>query len=268
MCEDKVAIIIPMYNSEDTIEKVLINIENQTAKSNICKVLVVNDGSTDNSENIVRNYMNISELSIEIVNKHNGGVSSARNLGMKNAGSAEWIAFCDSDDLWELNKLQRQLEVIEQNPNIDCLGCAYNDELFTIGVRKIEELYQGSVKDICIKNFPQPSTVIMKKKIYDEMGGFDENQKYAEDGNYFLRVAAKYNLFYLPERLIQYGFGKRGFGVSGLSSNLKGMYLGNVKNLKDIVQLGYIDKGFYYKMRIFFFLKYCRRILITRLGVK
>ena len=183
---------------------------------------------------------------------------------MLHANGSKWIAFCDSDDLWHTDKLQKQLQVLRDNENIDLIGCAFDDKPLRIGLKRINRLYRGTVKDICIKNFPQPSTVIMKKKIYDEIGGFDEKQKYAEDGNYFLKIAANYNLYYLPEQLIDFGFGKRGFGETGLSSNLKEMYAGNVKNLNEIRDAGYINTLFYMMMRIFFGLKYCRRIFITK----
>ena len=103
----------------------------------------------------------------------------------------------------------------------------------------------------------------MRKRIYDEMGGFDEKQRYAEDGNYFLKIAARYNFYYMPEQLVGYGFGKREFGASGLSANLKAMYKGNVKNLKELRSLKYITVPFYVAMRAYFWLKYCRRIAIT-----
>lgn len=268
MEKDTVAVVIPVYNSENTIQKVLSSIEAQTARDSIHKVIVINDGSTDQTEKMVKDYIQHSTLRIELINRINAGVSSARNLGMKNAGNAEWIAFCDSDDLWRKNKLYRQMDIIAKNRNIDILGSAFGSRPLRIGMKTVKNLYHGNVKDICIRNFPSPSTVIMKKKIYDEIGGFDEHQRYAEDGNYFLKIAANYNLYYLPEELVDFGFGKRGFGVSGLSGNLKQMYEGNVKNLVEIKKLGYINRIFYSEMRFYFFLKYIRRIIITKLDSK
>ena len=264
--QENVAIIIPVYNAEKTIAEVLKSIENQTRKEIIRQVIVVNDGSTDKSLDIINDIKLTSSLQIEVYSKKNGGVSSARNYGVhKVEDNVKWIAFCDSDDQWYPNKLERQLEVIRLNPFIDCLGGAFIKKKLRIGFKTIDELHHGSVKEICISNFPQPSTVIMKKCIFDEIGGFDETQKYAEDGNFFLKVAAKYNLYYLPELLINFGMGKRGFGQSGLSSNLKGMYQGNVKNLKELRDTHLISSLFYNEMRIYHWLKYCRRIVITKL---
>lgn len=258
-----VSVVIPMYNSGDSIKDVLKGIENQTMKERVSQVVIVNDGSTDNSRLEVEEYLKKTVLNIKLINVPNRGVSSARNIGVKNTQSSQWIAFCDSDDIWLPNKMEKLFDIIESHPDVDCIGGGCSDKPLRIGLRIINQLYKANVKDICIKNFPQPSTVIIKKDIFNIVGGFDEKQHYAEDGNFFLRVAAKYNLYYLPEKLIIYGYGKRGYGEKGLSANLKGMYEGNVKNLKDILSLGYIPYSFYLQMRIFYWIKYVRRILLT-----
>ncbi len=261
-----IAIVIPMYNCATSIIQVLDSISSQTMIDNVKKIILVNDGSNDNTIHVCKHYKKNSSLPIEIIDKPNGGVASARNEGLKKVSDVGWVAFCDSDDLWLPHKLERQIEVLKDNPQIDVLGSAYNETPLKIGFKTITNLHKGTVREICIKNFPQPSTVIMRSSIYYAEGGFDEEQHYAEDGNYFLKIAAKYNLYYLPELLICYGYGKRGFGVSGLSSNLKGMYDGNIKNLKEIKQMRYISFTFYILMRIFHLFKYYRRIFITSIS--
>ena len=262
--KERVCVIIPVYNSEDTIVDVLEAICNQTVVERIRKIIIVNDGSTDNSEMVIKRYIELSNVDIEIHTQKNKGVSSARNYGMSLVPVDDWIAFCDSDDLWFADKLQRQLEILEDNKTIDFLGAAMDSAMLRIGLKKVTKLYKASVKDVCIKNFPQPSTAIFKAEIYQNIGGFDEEQRYAEDGNYFLKICAKYNYYYLPEQLIEYGYGKRGFGVSGLSANLKEMYSGNKKNIKEVYKAGYISLMFYFRMRLFYYAKYIRRILITK----
>ena len=263
--ERDVSVVIPLYNSKDSIVDVLKGIESQTRKDCIKDVVVVNDGSSDGSEIVVEEYQKISSLNIVLINKQNGGVAAARNRGVLEAGTVEWIAFCDSDDVWMPHKLERLFECLDSYPETDCIGSAYSEQPLRIGSKIISTLHKGTVKDILISNFPQPSTVIMKKTVFDEIGGFDERQRYAEDGNFFLKVAANYNLYYLPEQLIVYGYGKRAFGVGGLSSNLKGMYDGNVKNMKEMYSMKYISWRFYITMRLYHWAKYCRRIIITKL---
>lgn len=262
--DKNLSVIIPMFNSQDTIISTLNSIYNQTSFKYINEVIVVNDGSTDNSLDIVKKYkVNRKLNNIVIIDKPNGGVSTARNEGMKVAKS-EWIALLDSDDEWLPQKLEIQVEIIIKHQEIDFLGGDIDSRGLKILSRKIERLYQASVKDICIKNFPQPSTAIFKKKIYNEIGGFDENQSHAEDGNYFLKICARYNYFHLPVQMITYGGNKPGFGFSGLSANLKKMYEGNIKNLKELKKNFIITRKFYILMRIFYWAKYVRRLVITK----
>ncbi|MEH7440146.1 glycosyltransferase family A protein, partial [Neobacillus drentensis] len=93
-----ISVVIPMYNSKDTIERALDSIKNQTAFHEIGEIIVVNDGSKDNSLEIVKRYSESNKsMQIKIIDKENGGVSTARNAGLKMA-QGEYIALLDSDD--------------------------------------------------------------------------------------------------------------------------------------------------------------------------
>lgn len=262
-CEKEISVIIPAYNAERTIKRALESIKNQTALSKILEVIIINDGSTDKTKDIITTYqMENPEMNICVINQENGGVSKARNAGLKVA-RGKYIALLDSDDEWLPNKLKRQYEIMKQKPEIDFLGAAIDEKPLKILFKKIDKLYKANLKDICIKCFPQTSTVIFKKAVLDLVGYYDENQNYAEDGNFYQRVCLACNYYYLPEKLVDYDNGKQGFGQSGLSENLKEMYIGNVKNLLDLKDN--ISFLFYISMRFFYYIKYIRRILITKL---
>ncbi|MEK3901315.1 glycosyltransferase family 2 protein [Paenibacillus sp. FSL R7-0179] len=259
------SVIIPMYNSENTITKTLDSVKEQTAYDRILEIIVVNDGSTDNSLNIVKEYILYNDdLPIILIDKLNGGVSSARNAGMR-ISRGEWIALLDSDDEWLSNKIEIQLKTIEKNPDIDFLGGNSNGLSLRIIFKKIDNLYKASVKDLCLKSFPVTPAAVFRRRIIDEIGYFDEEQKYAEDGNYFLKICTYYNYYHLPVQMVNCGGGKPSFGYSGLSANLKGMYEGNVKNIQDLRKDSILSLNFYLFLRIFFWSKYIRRIIISKL---
>ncbi|KHL96000.1 glycosyltransferase [Paenibacillus sp. IHB B 3415] len=261
----KVSVIIPMYNSENTITNTLNSVKIQTAYNEILEIIVINDGSTDDSLNMVNDYILVNhDMPIILIDKMNGGVSSARNAGMK-ISMGEWIALLDSDDEWLPNKIEVQLKTIEKHPYIDFLGGDSNGLGLRILFKKIDSLYKASVKDLCLKSFPVTPAAFFRRKIINEIGYFDEEQKYAEDGNYFLRICAYYNYYHLPIQMVNCGGGKPTFGYSGLSANLKGMYDGNVKNIKDLKRESIISIDFYLFLRLFFWAKYIRRIIISKL---
>ena len=260
----KISVVIPMYNSERTIISTLDSIKNQTAFEQILEVRVINDGSTDDSLNLVKKYIEDNKkMPIIVIDKPNGGVSSARNVGMKEA-KGEWIALLDSDDEWLPKKIEVQIKTINENPEIDFLGGDIDNRGLKILWKKIKGLYKANVKDICLKMFPQTSVAIFKRNIFDEIGGYDENQSYAEDGNYFLKICSQYNYYHLPVEMVYYGSGKPGFGFSGLSANLKKMYEGNIKNIKELKSDSIISGKFYVFLRAFYWMKHIRRILITK----
>lgn len=262
MNHTKISVVIPMYNAEETIEKAIKSVVTQTKSDIIGEILVIDDGSTDDSAQIINKLiLDYESTNIKLIKQSNGGVSKARNVGIRLA-SFEWIALLDSDDVWFNNKIDYQWNILQKNDQIDFLGGNWRPGKFRILTRQITGLYKAKVMDICLKNFPQPSTAIFKKEIFKKIGGFDESQKYAEDGNYFLKICANYNFYFDPIQIIEYGSGKKGFGESGLSQNIKEMHKGNLKNIKEMEQFNFLNKFQYFFVFMFFQIKYIRRIII------
>lgn len=258
----KVSVVIPMYNSEKTIERAITSIINQTYKGPI-EIIVVNDGSKDNSQKIVEQFIvNNPESEIKLINQQNGGVSKARNTGLKNV-TGDLIALLDADDAWYEEKLDIQTQILNKNTTIDFLGASF--EGFGFKNKKEGELVRIEFKNLLFKNYFQPSTIIFKKNVFNKIGFFDENQKYAEEGNYFMRIAKEFNCYFLNQNLIIFGDGKSGFGESGLSANLEEMEKGELKNLKFAYKEGWINPILYATTVCFSLLKYFRRILIVKL---
>lgn len=254
-----VSVIIPMYNAEKTILRCLNSVLNQTCKSEM-EIIVVNDGSTDNSPRIVEQIIsnNKSKIEIQLINKSNGGVSSARNTGLALA-KGHYIALLDSDDEWLADKLEKQINVFILDTEISFIGGLIDNP-----INEKKEVIEISLSKLIFKNYFQPSTVMFKKEVLDKVGFFDESQKYAEEGNYFMRIAKLFKCVLLNEQLVNYGQGKVGFGVSGLSANLKEMEKGELRNLKFAYQQNYISFFTYFIAINFSILKYIRRILIVK----
>lgn len=259
----KVSVVIPMYNSEKTIVTTLDSVLSQTYLDKNIEIIIVNDGSTDKSKQIVEEYIEKSKgISIKLINKENSGVSSARNIGIKKA-KGEWIALLDSDDEWLPQKLEMQMEEIKNNEDIKFIGCNRNSENYPFFKKSKQKIFKLNCREILLKWYPQTSTVLISSVLLKGLL-FDEKRTHGEDGDLWLRVLVKNYLYVLNQSLVCTGGGKRSFGVSGLSANLVKMFSGELLNLKDALkrsQINYIEYIFFY---LYFYFKYWRRIFITR----
>ena len=116
-----VSIIIPVFNAEKTLERLMNSINNQSYKN--LQIIFIDDGSTDNSAKIIDNYSSLDKR-IEYYLKKNGGVSSARNLGIDKA-CGDYICFIDSDDYYDSEFILKMLNEI--NLNYDLCFCGYKE---------------------------------------------------------------------------------------------------------------------------------------------
>lgn len=257
-----ISVVIPAYNSESTIVDCINGVLNQTAIDKIREIIVVDDGSKDGTVEVVKSSIDCDK--VRVVSKENGGVSTARNAGIRNS-SGEWVALLDSDDVWSPDKIEKQLKAIEAHPEICFIGANRNNENVRIGTCVEGNLYKLSLRDILIKNWPHTSTALIRRSVLDEVGLFDENMKYAEDGNMWIKICINHPLYYIAESLEVAGGFKFQYGESGLSSNLKGMYDGNVENLRWLKKNSYLNAVSYLFWRFYFWAKYIRRIIVVKL---
>jgi glycosyltransferase involved in cell wall biosynthesis len=256
----RISVIIPVYNSSKTIERALGSVINQSIRP--FEVIVINDGSTDDSLELIRLFVKQNKgFTFRLIDKKNGGVSSARNSGLRIA-EGSLIAFLDSDDEWLFNKLEKQLSFFKKETSYSLVGGL----IYKSSKKRKKEFREIKLSQLINKNYFQPSTVMLKKEVIEKIGFFDETQKYAEEGNYFMRIADSFRCGLINEQLIIYDNGKGGFGESGLSANLKEMEKGELKNLKFAYDSNYITL-FHYVFSVFFsVLKYIRRILIVKIN--
>ena len=228
MC--KVSIVIPYYNSEETILRALESIKKQSFTD--YEVVLVNDGSTDNSEKIVNDFISKNDISIKNINQINKGPSSARNNGIK-ASKGEYIAFLDSDDSYEPKKLEIQVEFMEKNKDIFITSTNYFIEKEdNLALRYIEEkeYVEANFYKMLFKFFFYLSSTMIRREIFEEGIFFEEGRFYAEDHLLFLQIARKYRGARLTMPLVR--IYKSEFGEGGLTKNLNNLKVNEFINFK------------------------------------
>ncbi|MBO0545100.1 glycosyltransferase family 2 protein [Clostridium botulinum] len=165
MNKASVSVIIPYYNSERTIIRALSSVINQVYKN--FEIILIDDGSTDNSYKIVGSFIkNNSQYQIKNLQQKNSGPSKARNLGIKKS-IGEYIAFLDSDDSWNKNKLKIQMDFIESRQDIFILGCDHKIVEDNRNIIKSKNLYKFREVNFYLrlfKNYFSTPSVIIKKK--------------------------------------------------------------------------------------------------------
>lgn len=259
-----ISVIIPLFNAEKTVIKALESIKAQTVDCGLFEIIIVDDCSTDTSARKVEKFIKENpQLQIKFIQqKENKGVSFSRNNGLK-ISKGEFIAFLDADDFWAPNKTEKQLNFLKNSFfNIDFISCRINDNKLFFPYKPKNNLAEITLKKLIIRNGIATPTVIYKRKVLDNTGFFDENQRYAEDHNYWLKISMNNKMYILDESLVIAGNGKRTFGVSGLSANLKEMKKGFAKNILDVFKMNKINFAEYLFLKVFYEFKYI--ILLIR----
>ncbi|MCP3761401.1 glycosyltransferase [Domibacillus sp. A3M-37] len=164
----KVSIIVPVYNTEKYLEKCLTTICEQTLKE--IEIIVVNDGSKDNSYKIIEKFAE-KDPRIKIVVKENGGLSSARNEGLKFV-SSKWVCFIDSDDYIEEDMIKTLYDLVENNKaNMGVCGCKdiYPTKEVVTSNRLKDEIIELDDGDICgfLVGKRKDLTIVVWNKIYN-----------------------------------------------------------------------------------------------------
>lgn len=206
-----ISVIIPMYNSEATIQRVISSVLIQTY--NNLEVIIVDDASSDCSADIINS---IKDSRIKYIkNQKNMGPAASRNIGVKQA-RYDYIAFEDSDDEWLPDKLKMQMELMNSDKELGLVYCAYTytTEKSQIKVPpncyKKEELEGYIFESIWKENKIGTPTILMKKECFNNVGGFNSSLKSIEDWEFVLRVAQKYKIGYLNQAMVNADYTREG----------------------------------------------------------
>ncbi|MHC5768216.1 MAG: glycosyltransferase family 2 protein [Nostoc sp.] len=199
----KVSIVIPAYNSLKFLPETMESVFKQTFKD--FEVLVVNDGSSDDTEHWVSQ---IADPRFKLITQENQGLSGARNTGIAHA-SGEYIAFLDADDLWEPTKLEKQVLCLEENSEIGLVytWVALIDENGNFTGRVFKNYAENDVWHKLIEhNIVESGSVAMvRRQCFDTCGVFDRNlRSFVEDWDMWLRIASRYPFKVMKEPLVYY----------------------------------------------------------------
>ena len=197
-----ISVVIPSYNRKDFLKRSIDSAINQTKKP--LEIIVVDDGSTDGTEAMIKSDYDF----VKFIKQKNKGVSAARNIGIK-VSIGEWICFLDSDDEWKKDKLEKQINAMKSNPGYKFF---HSNEIWIknglrINQKKKHKKYGGDIFDKCLDMCRiSPSSVMIDKTVFDEVGNFNENLVVCEDYELWLRICDKYRVFFIDEPLIiKYG---------------------------------------------------------------
>ncbi|MDD3296623.1 MAG: glycosyltransferase [Candidatus Omnitrophica bacterium] len=198
----KLSIIIPAYNNADLTVKAVESVLNQTYKN--IEIIVVDDGSTDNTREILQPY----SKRIKYIYKKNGGACSARNLGIS-AANGEYIGFLDCDDIYLPRKAERSVKFLDEHPDYGFVYTAayYIDENEKI-LRKFSHYLSRKTgwinKKLLLRNYICSSTAVIRKSSFEKTGVFDESIFTPADWDMWLRLSENYKVGYINEPLTLY----------------------------------------------------------------
>lgn len=264
------SVIIPCYNSEKTIGRALDSVLNQTL--DVSEIIIIDDQSKDDTIKKVLEYKVVfetAEIKFDlIVNDRNKGASFSRNVGLQKA-NGQFVAFLDSDDIWHSQKVELQSKIMEENPDVYCIGgyqAMINNEmaqdLLTYLNKDILDSKMSKVneKKALFKNPTQTSVVFFRN---DKSLFFDENKRLSEDFLLWLNIILSGRKMVQLKEPVAALF-KSPYGESGLSSNMVNMELNEIDTLiriKREYSKGVLDNIIYIGAILFSVLKFIRRMV-------
>lgn len=219
--------VIPAFNRKEFLKEAIESVLNQTYKD--LEVIVVDDGSEDETGEFIAT---LGDKRVKYIWQPNRGPAAARNRGVTVA-EGKFLAFLDSDDLWTPAKLEKQVSFFEENHSA---RICYTDEVgirrgVRVNPKKRHQKYSGWIYSYCLPLcIISPSSVMFKRELWEETGGFDESFPFCEDYELWLRISSVEPIFFIPEKLIV----KRG-GHKDQLSRRWGMDVWRVKALMKIL---------------------------------
>ena len=226
----QISVIIPLYNKGEYVSRALDSVLAQTYED--FELIVVDDGSTDNSPDVVRGYQ---DRRLRFIQQENAGPGPARNRGVREARGT-YVTFLDADDEWLPDYLKRSYETLQQYPDCDiCVAARIIKAKGKIILHSVECISQLIGRDYSgpwqltssisnrelehiIRAF-QPGSVFMSRQLCLDLGGYSEVNHYGEDWHLWIRLFLSFRIYFLAEDLAIVHSDVRGICSQGLLVN-------------------------------------------------
>ena len=224
----KISIVIPTFNRIGSLPRALDSALNQTYQPS--EIIVVDNGSSDGTTKLLRERY----PSIRLLIEKKLGVSAARNKGIKHS-KFQWIALLDSDDAWDTTKLEKQKNALASS--LDHFRLVHTDEIWIRNGNKFNQMkkhqkFGGDIFNNCLSLCCiSPSSVLINKNIFKEVGYFDESLPVCEDYDLWLKICSQEKILFINQKLtLKYGGHK-----DQLSKTYWGMDRFRIKSLENLI---------------------------------
>lgn len=201
-----ISVVIPTYNRADLLPRALRSVLDQTFRD--FELIIVDDGSTDNTKEIVDGFRSSFENIIYVSQPNSGQCAYPKNHGIE-LSKGRFVAFLDSDDEWMPKKLEMQLRVLQKEPDLGFVGC--NITVFdnatgeTLRTHELDRYVRNDfVEEMLRLNVLTPSAVMVRREVLKDVGVFDTELNVADDLDMWLRISDKYRFGFVPEYLLRY----------------------------------------------------------------
>jgi len=193
------SVVIPLYNKEKSILNTVCSVLEQSYPN--FELIVVNDGSTDGSLEVVKQ---MTDDRIRIVDKKNGGVSSARNAGIRSANH-QWVALLDGDDVWLPDFLKMVCTMIEKYPEAEVISLGWKNDVGKYEIPYSKEGYIDNYHKVSLKGAVlHSSSTVIKNTAFQSVGFFNEALAYGEDIEMWSRLSEKTRIAFSPTPMSVY----------------------------------------------------------------
>ncbi len=236
-----ISVVIPTYNRGEKILRSINSVLQQKCDGhsfNIKEIIIIDDHGNDDTEKVVNSIGDdrIKYYYLDV----NVGAAGARNEGVKRA-SCDWIAFHDSDDIWNFDKLEKQTDYAQKGA-YDLVYCGMTTEMPNGEKEQLVPQYEGNIYEkLLLRNYIGAPTILVKRDSFMDCGGFDDSMRSLEDWDFAIRFAKDHMIGCVKESLIDVKL-----STTGVSSDLKNYFVNYCKiigkNREELVKRDLFNK--------------------------